>query len=342
MSMCRPPDHGPTSAESREGRRGEHGPLGPARDMLRGLFEWWSLESEGGRPVDGSRETTLFDGPLFGLPVVRARQYETNFGLMIDEALSLPAALLRRGAEGADGGTSPRAARGESAEALGINPGHLGPDELARATPPAYARYVFAQMCAAEANRLFGCPIISFDEMARDPVRARRTLTAWLVGAGGESPQLGLQLVGGAGPADARGATLGRGTAVGAETPMDNLRSANSRPAQSGVAPDGPRRATGLATEVEVRELYYSHAGGFDSSRVVEGSEWRLAPLGSMWNDARAQPLEGVMAGFNTFVERPDGRVEGLAAEFEDALRVCPVGTCLTVVTTCRGGRGAA
>jgi hypothetical protein len=92
-----------------------------------------------------------------------------------------------------------------------------------------------------------------------------------------------------------------------------------------------------MATEVEVRELYYSHAGGFDSSRMVGGSEWRLTPLGLMWNDARAQPLEGAMAGFNTYVERPDDRVEGLATEFEDALRVCPAGTRLTVLTTCRG-----
>ena len=228
MSKCCPPDHGPASARAARGERGDHGPLGPARDLLRGLFECWSLKSEGGKQVDGLAEATILDGPMFGLPVVRARQYETNFGLMVDEALGLPAALLCQGAEGADGGTPPRAARGESAEALGIDPGHMGPEELTRATSPAYARYVFARMCAADANRQFGCPIISFDKMALDPVLARRTLTSWLVGAGGESPQLGLQLVGGTGPADTRGTALERGAAVGAETPMDKLRSVNS------------------------------------------------------------------------------------------------------------------
>jgi hypothetical protein len=88
----------------------------------------------------------------------------------------------------AEGSTAAISSQREGADELGINPVHLSPEQLVRATPPAYSWYVFAQMCAADANRRFGCPIISFDMMARDPVLARRTLAAWLVGAGGETP----------------------------------------------------------------------------------------------------------------------------------------------------------
>lgn len=44
-----------------------------------------------------------------------------------------------------------------------------------------------------------------------------------------------------------------------------------NRQIQSGIGPDVSKRTARLASEVEVRELFYSHVGGFDSSRVVEG-----------------------------------------------------------------------
>ena len=75
------PSHGPSTYGSPECETEEHGPLGPTRDMLKGLFMWCSLESGRDEELDAPGAAMVLDGPLFGLPVARWRQwYEINFG----------------------------------------------------------------------------------------------------------------------------------------------------------------------------------------------------------------------------------------------------------------------
>ena len=172
-----------------------------------------------------------------------------------------------------------RSTAAENAVAMGLDAEHMEFERVAQSIPPAYARYVFAQMCAAAANKWFGVPVITYDAMLEDPLTARRTLEAWLVGAGGESPTLGLRFQ----PAQAESE---------GEAPS---RTENELPDAAAV---GGGKA--LLSVEEARELYYSYAGDYDSLRVAVGSEWRLRELGAVGRSAE-------LDGHNTLIEIVDG-----------------------------------
>ena len=77
---------------------------------------------------------------------------------------------------------------------MGVDVGHMQYDRLAQSVPPAYGQLVFAQMCMHRVHRRYGMPVIWFDDARRDPAGSRRTMARWLRGAGGEAPDLALQL----------------------------------------------------------------------------------------------------------------------------------------------------
>ena len=106
-------------------------------------------------------------------------------------------------------------------------------------------------MCAAAANKWFGVPVITYDAMLEDPLTARRTLEAWLVGAGGKSPTLGLRFQ----PAQA----VSEG-----EAPS---RIENELPDAAAV---GGGKA--LLSVEEARELYYSYAGDYAYASQLDPS----------------------------------------------------------------------
>ena len=78
---------------------------------------------------------------------------------------------------------------------MGVDLDHTSYDRLAQGIPPAYAQWVFSQMCMQMAHVEFGCPIFTFDMMKENPALARRTLASWLLGAGADRPSAGMALV---------------------------------------------------------------------------------------------------------------------------------------------------
>ena len=88
---------------------------------------------------------------------------------------------------------------------------------------------------------------------------------AWMVGAGGESSQLGLQLVGGK-PDTSKIDALEEGAAGCTAAQVKG---------RSGVDTDAKRIAR-MVSEVEERVLLYTHAGGFGSSNTLEARSQQL------------------------------------------------------------------
>ena len=142
-----------------------------ARDALMALFELWSIENVLGARLHLAPHAAELDGALFGLRVARARLFETNFELFVDEAVRGPAAELRKrmclGArrrwrtfdefgrpdrQPCCGGNifSPLGERPwkctteECAAAMGLDAGHMSYERLAQSVPPAYGQLVFA------------------------------------------------------------------------------------------------------------------------------------------------------------------------------------------------------
>ena len=180
--------------------------IGQTRDMLNALFDWWWIENVMGAKsfMQGAVEV---DGPFFGEMVFRARLFETNFPLHIDECVRASADVLRSrcclgrrnrwrpfdefgrpyvrpccsGNVWVPIGDTPwRCSAEECAVAMGVDPDHTTYDRLAQGIPPSYAQWVFGQMCMQMAHAEYGCPIFTFDSMKENPALARRTLASWL------------------------------------------------------------------------------------------------------------------------------------------------------------------
>ena len=332
------------------------------RDMNRALFEFWSIENVMGARKHMAEDATVLTGFYFGLRVNRGRLFETSFKMILDDCVLRGARRLEsRSCLGSRSkwrsfdefgrpvlraccggnifsvtGISPTRASGtleQCAEAMGVDAGHMGYDTLAQSIPPAYMQLVYAQMCMRICERQFGVPAISFDERRERPAWAMRQLALWWRGAGEASHTAGLQ------PMRALSAEP---EAVAGESPMDSgalpaggERLATEREVVEVSNAAGERQAALPARAelrlAEVRELNYSHAGGYTRQWVSPQLQGRLEPLGcqTSWSE---QPTFEQLSGENTFVEvRPSALSHALQL-FADVLRAGAEGTRITAV----------
>jgi hypothetical protein len=81
-------------------------------------------------------------------------------------------------------------------------------------------------------------------------------------------------------------------------------------PALAAEAPGTARaenhRAEGCEREAEFRELYYSHAGGYDQQWVSEGLRGRLSQV-SRGENMKSRPEAGTLVGKNSYIETGTG-----------------------------------
>ena len=255
------------------------------RDLVASLFDYWSIENVPGARKHMQRPVEL-RGSDFGLRVDRPRLFESNFQIRVDDCVRRADDRLRArccqgwrrrwrdlDAFGRPSGTSCcsgntfalqgsfpwRCTLEECADAMGVDVGHMGYERLAQSIPPAYGELVFAQMCMARANSKFGVPSISFDDYLARPSESARILTRWLKGAGEAAPDIAVELS----PAhhvDMDGDLMEAAAAAGGSEAADDV----------GVA----RVADTSHSEERLclRELYYSHAGGFEQVQVLHGN----------------------------------------------------------------------
>ena len=291
------------------------------RDMLRGLFKYWSIENVAGarKAMRGAIELR---GSLFGLKVARPRLFESSFELVVDRAIAGPAARLagrcclgqrrrwrRRDSFGRPVGPccggnifSPlgehpmRCSVEQCADAMGVDVGHMSYPRLAQSIPPDYNRLRYAQCCAAIAKDQFGAPFISFDEMRRRPAWAKREIARWLRGAGDAEPATALEWQGRAAAPERAGAP---------------------RAAPAGAGCDGERVFTD--EELVLRELFYSYVGGFDQQCVDD--EVKAGWLDELLPNRRLDRLEaGALTGHNTYLDVPGSELEAAWPAIEAAL----------------------
>lgn len=306
------------------------------RDLCTALFgegKQWAIENVMGAQSYMSPEAVVVDGSLFGLKVARARLYETSFPLRVDECVRAPAEKLasrcclggRRRFRRFDefgrperdaccqgnifavvGKTPWRCTADECADAMGMDRGHMSYERLAQSVPPQYSQLVFSQMCMYQAHQKYGVPVITFDDLQAAPSEARRTMAFWLRGAG------------------AAEATLGQ-----------LFQPAPSLAQESGVScrAEHNKPAEGCAREAEFRELYYSHAGGYDQQWVLDECSARLSRVCRGTNLARP-PSQLELAGKNTYVEVSVGATVELAKAAAEAVRKQGTGTRATFVVS--------
>ena len=251
------------STARRKDQRATQPPLIPeTRNMLQALFDFWAIENVAGAKAHMHEGAVELHGSLFGLQVARARLFETNFKVVIDAAISVPAVALRERTclgrrrrwkrvdkwgrpEGpccpgnlyAVQGTQPyHCTAAECAGAMGVELDHMPYDRLAQAIPPAYSQLIYGQLCMRVLERDYGMRVVTFDEHLEDVTSTTAYLRGWLRGAGDPASDAGLGF-------------------VSVET-TDN-------PDQVGEALlDGGSEAE---QDAEFRELYYSKYGGFES-----------------------------------------------------------------------------
>ena len=311
------------------------------RDVLmRGGRLWW-IENVLGAAGHMSSEALVLRGCHFGLRVDRGRRFETNFRVHLDAALRAGEALRPRTCLGerrrwlridpygrpvrepccagnlfAVQGAGPTGSTlAENAAAMGLDEGHMGWGRLAQAIPPVYAELLFGLAAMEEVHRRFGVPRITHDDMMARPSWARGTLASWLRGAGEASVGAGLGFEPRVSEA-AQAARAAIGAAVGAsvsESPPVMAEALEPCP-----VPSWAEGGWGLSEE-RFRELYYTHAGGYDQAVLSEGAPNWLAAFTAT---PRVAASVDSLAGHNTYVHvRPaeagaalDAAVAALAA----------------------------
>ena len=326
ITMASPPCK-PYSGARMRGAPKEEPMIAQTRDVLRQAGGLYAIENVVGAKTDLRAGACQLRGSMFGLHVDRPRLFETNFELQVDEALAEPGRALRCGCcmgfrrrvarldpfgrpelrdccSGnlwAPQGDKPfRCTTQECSLAMGMDVDHMSYEGLAQAIPPVYSRYIFGQACMREVERRFGIEAITYDQMLADPARAERLMAHWLRGAGGASPDQGVEFVGSATsrlpqpsapPSDEAAAAMG---ADGAAAPT-------YQPLFHGGDEDRVAPASWpTVVEAELREAAYSWAGDFDV--LVGGAQVRgaLGPLRSASVVASCD-WAGPAPGVNTF-----------------------------------------
>jgi len=302
------------------------------RDMCGALFGEkgkWAIENVMGAAAHMSAEAVVLDGSYFGLRVARARLYESNFELHIDQSVRLsadalaarcclggrrrfrrfdefgrPAATCCQGNIFAVQGTAPwKCTVAECSAAMGVDIGHMSFERLAQSVPPQYGQLVFSQMCMRHAHEVYGAPAITFDEMRAHPAWAQRTMAFWLRGAGAPASNAGLLFQ----PAPAL-----------AQEPLGTSRA--ERHADEGCE-----------MEAEFRELFYSHAGGYDQQWVRPGVGGRLGRV-AVGVTLTCEPTVSQLLGRNTFIEVGGEHASHVANTVLQAVGVGGSGTRATMV----------
>ena len=318
-------------------------PLIPqTRMMLRTLFDYWVLENVLGARKHMSSSATELDGALFGLRVARSRLFETSFEVVVDQAVAVPADVLRcrtclghrrrwrrvdrwgrpepeccAGNIYAVQGREPyKCTAAECARAMGVDEGHMSYDRLAQALPPAYVQLLYSQMCMRILQAEYGMSPITFDEYLRDPANARKHVGLWMRGAGDPSPAAGMAF----------------GCSPSAETEPSKDDNAQTVGLLDGIG--------GTENEAGFRELYYSEVGGFDSRWASDSDVHdldRLRPhervMPSGWDVAR-------LTGKNTLIEMSTSQVKVWAARIAEHVRASAPGTRVTLRFSKSGLRG--
>jgi len=153
------------------------------------------------------------------------------------------------------------------------------------------------------AHDVYGAPAITFDEMVAHPAWAKRTLAFWLRGAGAPEAHAGMLF-----------------------QPAPSIRSE-----AAGTSRAECHRDEGCEMEAEFRELYYSHAGGYDQQWVRHGLEGRLGRV-SRGSTLEEEPTERSMLGHNTFIEVEAESTLRVARKAMSAAQQGGSGTRATVV----------
>ena len=230
-------------------------------------------------------QMTVLRGPMFGLPVDRGRRFWTSFDLHLDGALAEGGRKLRhrcclgprrrwmrldpfgrpirqpccRGNLYPVQGRAPtRSTVEENARAMGVDESHMSWSGLAQSIPPDMAELVAGQLAMSVASLRYGAPRITFDDFEANPAWARRTMHRWMRGAGDDSRDAGLEIVGaaaseaGGGPTGKPAAPRRRGsTTAGAPPPSREERRGWRARARDGATRAGAyRRPTGASCTI--------------------------------------------------------------------------------------------
>ena len=204
---------------------------------------------------------------------------------------------------------------------MGFDYGHCNYERMAQAVPPQYGQLVFAQACGRLAQKKFGAPFITFDEMRARPSWARRTMALWLRGAGDPSPAAGVLF----------------------EPEPPRKESRLSIPRRLGITHVGgfgvvpveestsERAWFQRASRACVREMFYSHAGGYDFQWCPPELRSRLEEVQRLdW--ASGMPSASEMRGRNTYVEVCPPDLSAALPLFRSLLSEGSRGTRITVV----------
>ena len=272
------------STSRMRGEASEPDLLAEVRALLRALGKPWAMENVLGASAQ-MPTAVLLRGAMFGLAVDRPRLFEASFPLHVDRVLLEGARRLRarsclgarnrwrrvdtfgRPEEGAccagnlfavQGDKPWRCTREECAHAMGLDTDHMSYVGMSQATPPAYGSLVFAQSCMQVCVEEYGAPRWSYDDFEADPRGARRSMGAWLRGAGSAEGEAALEF--GAGRAEGASPVVG-GAHRRLPTPTSEPAYAPPKGGDNDI-PEAPTEA--LVREAEIHELFFSHAGDFD------------------------------------------------------------------------------
>jgi hypothetical protein len=310
------------------------------------------------------RGTTLLRGAYFGLQVDRPRLFESNFEIHVDRALKEGGDELRKGMclghrrrwrrvdpfgrpemcgccsgnlWAVQGDKPLRCTPAECADAMGLDRDHMSYESMTQAVPPAFSELIFSQACMRSLAKELNFPVITYDEYEADPAGAERRMSHLVRGAGGASPNQGVEFVQACEPCAldepklAATASLHPGARSPGSPPGSEVVASGSTPAYAAVHVGrhaGGEIATASADtvrEAELRELEYSWAGGYDASIVGDGDAVLARPLD--WAPARV-----LLARGNTFVSCSERATRELLV----GLQQIPVGTRATFEA--RGG----
>ena len=296
------------------------------RDALRETGDMFTIENVRGARHSLRAQAVMMLGQTFGLHTERPRLFEAGGGLELSGGGSVAEhglKLRRHTCLGAHAkyprldafkrawrvpccegnlwsvvGKGPVAGStlADNAAAMGIDVGHMPYSKLRKALPPAYVSAVVGHMVMSHLKNHYGLPVVSYDEMIRSPFEHKRQLQFWRRGAGGTSPELGLQLM------------PNRPPAARAEVPVETSGENAVSELLSDLSVSG-HLDDKMSLDAEcMRELDYTYAGGFDQVKMRKGGVNHLGEVRHMEELAEVVKCKSLL-GLNTLVlgERPGG-----------------------------------
>ena len=348
FTVASPPCKAHSSSLMR-GEASEPALIKPTRSALGEIGGLTAIENVVGAG-DELRDPALLRGAYFGLHVDRPRKFECNFDFHIDRALREGGDRLRRGTclghrrrwrrldhfgrpemmdccggnlWAVQGDKPYRCTPCECAAAMGIDSGHMSYEGMSQAVPPVYGELLFAQACMRDLEREFGVEAITFDEYSRNPESARRRMAHLLEGAGGASPDRGVEFS--RATKDRRGLRSSDVEHVAPPSGRPEYRAVfEGRHAGGEIAP----ASEATVREAELRELEYSWAGFYDRATVPDDDRSTAADMG--WDLS-----PGILESGNTLLLSLDLRRTMKAAALAARLASSAPGTRVTIEARC-------